>query len=104
MVFPDEVHVKAGERYLRFGTVLAKIAEGTSAGKFGPADPSASDGRQHLSRGSAYILDETLIEADGAQPVMFEGGRVYKERLLLDAPRCPSLRDFEGVFQGVTYV
>lgn len=42
-----------GRRLLREGTLLCKI---TASGKYGPYDPDASDGRETVARGSAYVL------------------------------------------------
>lgn len=42
-----------GRRLVNDGTLLCKI---TATGKYGPYDWNASDGRQTLTRGSAYVL------------------------------------------------
>src|SRR5205823_1774548 len=64
-------------------------------GEYGPYDPSATDGRQTLTRGDCFILDETWLEfAAGGGPLagvgsieivggLIEGGDVWKNRLLM---------------------
>jgi len=42
-----------GRRLVNDGTLLTKI---TATGKYGPYDSNASDGRESLTRGSAYVL------------------------------------------------
>lgn len=42
-----------GRRLLKEGTLLTKI---TATSKYGPYDSNASDGRESISRGSAYVL------------------------------------------------
>jgi hypothetical protein len=43
----------SGRRLVNDGTLLTKI---TASGKYGPYDGSATDGRQTVTRGSAYVL------------------------------------------------
>jgi predicted RecA/RadA family phage recombinase len=64
------------------------------AAKYGPYDPSATDGRQTLSRGECYILNQTVVETGLLSPIfppvadhpaVLEGGLVWRERLLATA-------------------
>jgi hypothetical protein len=74
------------------GTVTPAVTTaGASSGKFGPYDPAASDGRQTLTRGDCFILDETfLVTPSGSQlPAgndvigsAIDGGLVYIDRVL----------------------
>jgi hypothetical protein len=65
---------------------------GTLAGYFGPYDPSASDGRQTITRGDVYVLDETVLQYPGGSSLVspandqygsaIEGGLVYIDRII----------------------
>lgn len=110
---PDGVEVPSGEKYLAMGQILVKI---DASGKFGPYASGASDGRQNLERGNAYILDETVLQ-NGAlgigglqgpvdHPAVLEGGLVWKARLLIDASGTatePSTATFEAAFPRIRY-
>lgn len=77
----DGTIVKIGDKYIRYGTVLCKI---TASGKYGPNDTGASDGRQTLTRGECYILNQTVVmSALGSDhPPVFDGGTVFADRLV----------------------
>jgi hypothetical protein len=70
----------------------ASIASGTTVGYFGPYDPGASDGRQTLTRGECFILDETLLQygiagsglagANDQTGGLIEGGLLWLDRIL----------------------
>lgn len=74
------------------GTVtVALTTAGLSNGKFGPYDPAASDGRQTLTRGECFILDEVfLVTPSGSQLPsandnvggVIDGGLVYIDRII----------------------
>lgn len=87
-------------------------------GKYGPFDPSATDGRQTLSRGACFILDETVLEenimgtAYGNKPTDhvggFDGGMVFKERILMTTgthslAAGPTVTAFEAAFPRISY-
>lgn len=57
---------------------------GVGSGLFGPADTSASDGRQTLARGESYFLNETVVysELGSDHPPLYEAGTVYLARLI----------------------
>lgn len=70
-----------------------EVSAGTSnAGYFGPYDSSASDGRQTLTRGAVYILDETVLQYGSGTSQLspsndhygsaVEGGLVWIDRVL----------------------
>lgn len=70
---------------------VAITAPGGDVGKFGPYDPAATDGRATLTRGECFILNETVLQnglipalpsGSTDHPAAFEGGRVFKDRLL----------------------
>lgn len=102
--------VKAGQKYLRYGKVLTKI---TTGGKFGPYDTAASDGRQTLTRGNCFILNETVImdqDLHSDHPAVFDGGRVFEDRVtdIVDVSTHqianPSLTNLNTAFPAVTWV
>lgn len=90
---PDGRIIKAGDKYLRYGQVLCRI---TTGGKFGPYASGASDGRQTLTNGDCFVLNETVVysEAGSDHPAVFDGGNVYPERLtdVAGAPALSALR------------
>jgi hypothetical protein len=96
---------------------------GTTSGKFGPYDPTATDGRAVISRGNAYILDETwLYYPAGATFAglgspdtiggVFEGGLIWFDRVLMattfsggsaSLAAGPTQAQFEAAFPNVLY-
>ncbi len=82
----DASIVPANQKYLPYGTILARI---TASGLYGPYDPSAVDGRGDLARGACFVLNYTVYGGGGPQddlhadnpPGVFDGGRVYLDRL-----------------------
>jgi hypothetical protein len=76
------------------GTVTPAVTTaGTSNGKYGPHDPAATDGRQTLTRGECFILDETwLLNPAGGSFAglastdiiggVFDGGDIFLDRVL----------------------
>lgn len=80
-----DVTVSVNGAGLTGGTMaVAVTASGARAGKFGPYDPAATDGRQLLVRGKAFWLPRSVREADFGSEYApgLEGGRVFKERLI----------------------
>lgn len=104
------------------GTVTVNIATTTQGvennGKFGPYDPSATDGRQNLTRGNCFILNKSILEegiVEGLNtsvtdhPQVFDGGTVWKERILMTTgthslAAGPTVAEFEAAFPRITYV
>lgn len=102
-------------KVLRYGQVLTKI---TASGKFGPYDSAAADGRQTLTRGEAFILDETLTEyatgMAGNSVVndqvggVFDTGTVFLDRVIQSGTNTASLSagptktNFLAAFPSVT--
>lgn len=82
--FPDGIVVPAGEKVLKPGQLLLKITSGGSAGKYGPYDPDATDGRQTLTRGEAVLVNQLVHEDEyewslpGGGVI---GGKVWYDRL-----------------------
>lgn len=77
----DGTVVKAGDKYIRYGTIVAKI---TASGKYGPSKTDAVDGRQTLTRGECFIVNETVLKSSlgSDHPAVFEGGKAWLARLL----------------------
>lgn len=93
--------VKAGDKYLRYGQVLTRI---TASGKFGPYDAAtpATDGRQTLTPGECFILNETVVMSDPGSdhPAVFDAGTVYRERIT-DVTNAPSIANLRTAFPRV---
>jgi hypothetical protein len=81
VTYLDGVVVKVGEKALRYGQVLTKI---TATGLYAVYDPGAADGSQTLTRGEAFIVNETIREDElnSNHPPVFDGGRVFLDRIL----------------------
>lgn len=98
------------------GSVTVTIATTTegvaNAGKFGPYDAGATDGRQTLSRGKCYILNATVVVPPTAagipavtdHPGVIEGGLVWKARLRVGGTGQPAWNTFEAAFPRIRYV
>lgn len=74
----------AGKKGLRYGQVICEITSGGSSGKYGPYDPAATDGRQTLTRGQAYILNRSAFQDDAKDeyPEAIYGGQVWLARII----------------------
>jgi hypothetical protein len=104
----DGVLVKIGEKYLRYGQFVAKI---TASGKYGPYDPGAADGRQTITKGEFYVLNETMKEDDltSDHPAAQFGGLVFKSRLIATAGAAslaagPTYANVEANLPRIAYV
>lgn len=103
-------------------TTVASSTTGTG-GEFGPYDTTATDGRQTLTRGDCYILDETWLDTPvsafpnqgTAHPAVFDGGYVDKVKLVLSTgqganslpsgyPAGPTLSNFLAAFPAINLV
>jgi hypothetical protein len=90
--------------------VTTPTAADTGSGAWGPYDPAATDGRQTLARGSAFILNVSVREADlhSNHPPVIDGGRVWKDRVLMTTgthslAAGPTVAEFEAVFPSILY-
>ena len=102
----DGTIVKNGDKYLRYGTVLAQI---TAGGKYGECLTNLTDGRQTVTnavRGRAFILNETIVysQPGSDQAAVFDGGRVFKGRLVMDGSNQPTEANIETMFPDITFV
>lgn len=98
-------------------SAVATSTQGTtSRGSYGPYDPSATDGRQTLTRGDCYILDETVFEhaqvgfdvLPSDHPAVIEGGLCWKARLLMTTgthtlAAGPTVSEVEAAFPRLRY-
>jgi hypothetical protein len=83
------------------GTVTPAVTvAGASSGKFGPYDFAATDGRQTLTRGECFVLDETwlLTPSGNLLPAgneiigsAIDGGRIYIDRVIQSGTATHSL-------------
>lgn len=94
---------RPGDRYVERGTVLVQLSSG---GKFGPADSSASDGRQvWTGRSRVCILNVTWLQSDPASdhPPVVMGGVMRRSALKVDVGGQMSLAQFLTLFPEVTF-
>lgn len=106
----DDTLVKSGAKALEFGTVLCRII---ASGKFGPYASGAADGRQTLTRGSVFILNETLLELGTVpglmapptdHPGVIEGGRLRQPRVKVGSAGQPTVAALEAAMPRVSWV
>lgn len=118
---PDGSVIQAGTKFLRYGQIITKItATGTnSTGWFGPYDPAAADGRQTLTRGECFVVDETVLQyatgISGNSVVndqiggVFDSGTVWKDRMVNSGTNThtlalgPTLAEVNTAFPTLTY-
>lgn len=105
----DGTVVAIGDKYIRYGTIMCKVTgagQGNTVGKYCPYLAGATDGRQTLSRGACFILDETVVQSQlhsdhAGGP--FDGGRVFLARVT-DIGANPSQSAIEAAMPGITWV
>lgn len=99
------------------GGTTPSVTHGTTTsgsdagGKYGPYDPGASDGRQTLSRGFCFLVNETVKENDlhSDHPPAVYGGLVWKDRLVATSgthtlAAGPTYTELEAAFPRIAYV
>ena len=100
--FPDGVVVRVGQKALRLGTVLTRI---TASGRFGPFDADATDGRETLTLGACFVLNQTTMEMEeGAatdHPGVFDGGTAWLARLAIGGAGQPTEAAFLAAFPRI---
>ncbi len=103
-------------KYLRYGQIITYI---NASGKYGPYDPSATDGRQTLTRGQCYIVNQTTTQyVTGVAPNsvvndmvggVFDEGSVFADRVLHSGTNTatgtlgPTLSNFNTAFPGIRF-
>lgn len=110
--------VYAGEKYLRYGTIMVLVATGTAAGKyvpaglpvvagvadtFGPASNVSSLDNTVFARGAAFILNRSVHENDRASDhcEAIDGGRVFKKRISMVGSTAPTYADTTAIAAAV---
>jgi hypothetical protein len=87
-------------------TTHATTTAGTGNGKYGPIDTTATDGRQTMTRGECFILNETVVESElgSDHPAVIEGGLVWADRLLVNGTNQPTLANLLTAFPALQLV
>lgn len=114
----DGLTVQIGNKYLRYGQIMCEVtAVGANKGYYGPYNPAAADGREVLTPGKCFFLNETVVK-DALPGVPFntvesdiigvwDMGRVYIERILHSGVAAhslaagPTLEEFTAAFPRV---
>lgn len=93
---------------LTHGTTTSGEASG---GKFGPYDPSASDGRQTLAKGACFMLNRSIREEDAHSDNIgvLSGGTMWRDRMLCtDGTHSlavgPTLTEVNSVMPRLDYI
>lgn len=96
VVYEDGVEVEVGARALRYGSVVTRLGDG----RYGLADDTTT-----LVRGRTFMINETILESDrnSAHFGVVEGGRVYRDRMLVGAAGQPTRAAVEAVMPGIRY-
>jgi len=78
-----------------------------AAGKYGPYDSGASDGRQTVSRNACWIVNTTVVESTPGIatdfPDVINGGLAFKERILMGVSGHPSVSSVESALPTLMY-
>lgn len=99
---------------ITIGTSTSGLAVG---GKFGPYDPTATDGRQTLTPGNCYVLNRTVKEKGQIaslsnvvtdHPQVFDGGTVWKDRIVMTTgahtlAAGPTETEFRAAFPRIAF-
>ena len=115
----DTMTVNAGTLAGGTFTVAATTNTGLT-GYYGPYDPAATDGRQNLTRGDVFILDETFLQYGSGSALLgasndqigsaIEGGDVWIDRVLHSGGAAaslalgPTLANLTTAFPRVSFV
>lgn len=86
---PADDYVVAGEKYLRWGTVLCRISGGTADGKFAPYGSTSIGGGALLkTRGNVYINNQSVhmddYNSDHVPGGVFDGGLIFKNSVFVN--------------------
>jgi len=98
-------------------TISTTTAGLSSSDKYGPYDPSASDGRQNLNRGDCWVANRTVLQNSiipslnnevTDHPQVFDGGTAWKQRILMTTgthslAAGPTVTEFQTAFPRVAY-
>ncbi len=81
---PADDFIYAGEKFIRYGTIMCRVSGGTYDQKFVPYGTSGTGGTLLFQKGDAFILNRSVhdysynSDHDGQA---FEGGLVWKNRV-----------------------
>ncbi|MCW5936736.1 MAG: head decoration protein [Fimbriimonadaceae bacterium] len=105
LTLTDGTVVKAGDKFLEYGTVLVEI---TASGKYGPYDANASDGRQTVAskRGKVWIKGQTLVKSElGSDHTgdVYDEGIFFKARVKVGGTGQPTEANLLSALPGVTW-
>lgn len=94
--FEDGVTVLNGEKALRYGSVVYRLG----SGKYGLADNTTT-----LKRGEVYIVNETWLEEEmtSNHPGVIDGGRIFKDRLLVGTSAVNDVQTLTVTATGGTF-
>lgn len=87
--FKDFDLVEAGEKFIRYGTIVCRITaatDPTEVGKFMPFMAVPGGGRTlSTAEGDVFLINRSVHQDDAASdhPEALDGGRMYKQRLLV---------------------
>lgn len=101
--FESYDYVKAGEKYLRYGTVMVKVASGTAAGKYVPyglpAVTTIAPTFGSVAKGEAFILNCSVHENDRVSDhcEAIDGGRLFKKRIRMTGNTAPVYDDTSAI-------
>lgn len=108
--------IPIGQKYIPAGTVMVKITSGGTAGYYGPADTTATDGRQTVDatrRSEVFVLNEdwaqnpqagALVSSQATDhPPLFDGGTVWRSRLHIGGTNEPTLANFLAAFPAIDF-
>jgi hypothetical protein len=87
--FKDEDTVEAGEKFIRYGTPVARIlTSGTASevGMFMPVGVALGGRTISLTEGDVFLINRSVHENDilSDHPEALDGGRMYIRRLIVD--------------------
>ncbi len=85
---PSDDFVYAGEKYLRYGSIMCRIVGGTADGLFAPfgTDLTTPGGALSTAKGDVYVLNESVHENEPGSDhggAAIDGGRIFAKRLLV---------------------
>lgn len=111
-LLPGGTTIKAGQKYIPLGTILAVETSGGNAGKYGPHLTTATDGRQTLTRSKCFLLNEDISENTpfgllqgnaSDHPGVFDGGTIWRSRLLVGGTGQATLANFLAAFPAIDF-
>ena len=124
---PSDDYVYAGDKFLRYGTIMCKIVGGAQAGKFAPYGTTVGSGNTiadatslSIAKGDVYALNYSVHEYELGSDHLgaaIDGGRIFAARALVvginpnAAAEATALglvaamprADFEAVLPNFTY-